>query len=329
MRRREDNSSVPVLIEGELARLVTTWPDARLCVALSGGLDSVALLAACVDLRTSHATLSVRAVHVHHGLQPEADDWQARCEELCRRLDVSLEVVRLALAPRRGESVEAEARDARYAAFAERLAFGEALLTAHHEDDQLETVLLQLMRGAGVAGLAAMPAVTALGAGLHARPMLRVPRDAVRGYAAERGLTWVDDPMNASERFGRGYLRARVTPALKARWPAAGRSVGRSARHLGEAQRLLDDLAAIDADAVSDGECLRVEPLLLLSRPRQANLLRWWLRRRGLRLPNAARLDAILDHVMPARPDARPRVDWPGGEVSRRGGRLYATVRAI
>jgi tRNA(Ile)-lysidine synthase len=325
MRARKEDRNVPAAVERELGRLIPAWPDAaRLCVALSGGVDSVALLAACARLRMRHPAVRLRAIHVHHGLQPEADDWQRRCEDLCLRLDVSLEIVRLDLAPRRGESVEAAARDARYAALAARLAPGEALLTAHHEDDQLETVLLQLCRGAGVAGLAAMPARAALGPGLHLRPMLGLGRDSIHGFARAIGLAWVDDPMNDAPRFDRGYLRRQVTPALRARWPAVARSVGRAAGHLAEAQCLLDDLAELDSREALDGDRLRVDRLRALARPRQANLLRWWLRQRGLGLPSTARLGTILDGVLRARPDRLPVVSWPTGEVRRYRGLLYA-----
>jgi len=319
--------TVPFLaaVEAALARLVPGWPEARLCVALSGGVDSVALLAACVELRVPHPTLRLRAIHVHHGLQSEADDWQARCEELCERLQVPLEVVRLALAPRRGESVEAEARDARYAALVERLAPGEALLTAHHEDDQLETVLLQLFRGAGVAGLAAMPAVTIFGGGLHVRPLLGLTRGAIAAWALEQGLDWVEDPMNASARFDRAFLRQQLTPALRNRWPAVARTVARAAGHLAEARGLLEDLAAIDGEPLLDEEGrLAVAGLMGLPRARQANMLRWWIRLQGLGAPSSARLGAIIDDVIPARGDAQPVVTWQTGEVRRYRGRLYA-----
>jgi tRNA(Ile)-lysidine synthase len=324
MNAGRKEGTVPFSVEQSLARLLPGWPEARLCVALSGGVDSVTLLAVCADLGASHAALRLRAVHVHHGLLPEAEGWLAHCEDLCRRLAVPLEVVRLGLEPRLGASVEAEAREARYEALAARLAPGEALLTAHHEDDQLETVLLQLMRGAGVAGLAAMPASAALGRGVHLRPLLGVAREALETEARSRGLDWVDDPMNSGLRFDRTFLRSQVTPALRQRWPAAGRAVARSARHLAEAQGLLDELAAMDAASVADGECLSVAPLADLARPRQANLVRWWLRSRGLGMPSTARLDSILDDVLTAAPDRLPVVTWPSGEVRRYRGQLHA-----
>lgn len=325
----KENRNIPFLIERSLSRLVPGWPDARLCVALSGGADSVVLLASCAALRAERPALALRAIHVHHGLQPEADAWQSGCEALCGRLDVALDVARIDLAPAAGESVEAQARAARYAALSARLAPGEALLTAHHQDDQLETVLLQLMRGAGVAGLAAMPEVAPLGRGLHLRPLLGVPRATIEAWARQQRLAWVEDPMNASERFDRGFLRARVTPALRSRWPTAGRTVARSARYLAEAQGLLDELAAIDAAAALDGKCLRAAALRALPAPRQANLLRWWLRERGLGTPPSRRLAATLGELLGARPDGAPVLRWDGGEVRRYRDRLYAMTPLV
>lgn len=322
----QERGSVPFSVEQTLAQLIPGWPDARLCVALSGGVDSVALLRICHEFRETWPILRLRAVHVHHGLQQGADEWQARCQALCARLDVPFEAVTLNLVPGPGESLEAQAREARYRKLAALLEPGEALLTAHHQDDQFETVLLQLFRGAGVSGLAAMPPLAPLGRGLHLRPMLQVARSAIEAYAREMGLDWVEDPMNAAARYSRGYLRREVTPVLRARWPAVARCVGRSASHLADARSLLDELAGIDAAVALDGKCLRVEALVALPRPRQTNLLRWWLRQRGLGLPSTARLAAILDDLLPARADAQPVVSWASGEVRRHRGRLYAML---
>ena len=307
-----------------LARLDPSGSTTGFCVALSGGLDSSALLHAMAALRDAPAARELRAMHVDHGLQPESAAWADRCRTLCHRLDVPLEVITLALALAPGASVEAEARDARYAALAARLRPGEWLLTAHHRDDQLETVLIQLLRGAGVAGLSAMPELTRLGPGWHARPLLALDRSAIAAYAGQQGLDWVRDPMNDSTRFDRGWLRAHVLPAIRERWPAASATVARSASHLGEARRLLDALAQSDAAGIADGGRLLIDGLQRLSQERQANLLRWWLRSRGLAPPPAARLAAALRELPAARADAAPLVRWPHGELRRYRGRLYA-----
>lgn len=307
-----------------LARLDPSGGATGYCVALSGGLDSSVLLHAMAALRDAPDARALRAVHVDHGLQPESAAWAERCRALCRRLGVPLEVVTLSLALAPGASVEAEARDARYAALAARLRPGEWLLTAHHRDDQLETVLIQLLRGAGVAGLAAMPELARLGAGWHARPLLGLDRPAIAAYAAQQGLDWVSDPMNESTRFDRGWLRERVLPAIRERWPAASATVARSAGHLAEARRLLDALAQADAAGIADGGRLVIDGLQRLSQERQVNLLRWWLRSRGLGPPPAARLATALRELPAARADATPLVRWPHGELRRYRGCLYA-----
>ena len=315
---------IPELLEQELSRLIPGWPNARLGIALSGGIDSTALLHACHRIRMRQPAMSLRALHVAHGLQPAAAGWPAICAALCASLDVPFEAIELELAPPPGASVEAAARDARYAALQSRLAPGEALLTAHHQDDQLETVLLQLFRGAGLAGLAAMPASTTLGDGLLLRPMLGVTRAEIEAYARATGIGRIEDPTNLSPRFDRGLLRRDVIPVLRVRWPSVARTVSRTARHAATAQGLLDELAAIDAVDGIEGDRLLVAHCLGLSRARQVNLLRWWLRRCGLGMPSEARLNSIIDDLLPARAGAQPVVAWPTGEVRRHRGWLHA-----
>ena len=186
-------------------------------------------------------------MHIDHGLHPNAKRW-ARTAALARRLGVPLRVLAVSVARARGASLEAAARDARYRCFAGSCAAGEALLTAHTQEDQLETVLLQLLRGCGLPGLAAMPALAPLGAGTLARPLLGVLAPAARAWVRARELTWVEDDTNLDERFDRNYLRRRVLPAVRQRWPGGGRAVARSARHAAEAQRLLVALARADLE---------------------------------------------------------------------------------
>ena len=315
----------PETLAASLAGLIPTYPDARLCVALSGGVDSVALLHAAHALVSGEPGLRLRALHVDHGLQQQSKDWTAHCRMQCDSLGVTLRVLELTLEVPKGASVEAEARRARYAALAAALEPGECLLTAHHADDQLETVLLQLFRGAGVAGLAAMPARAALGPGFHLRPLLRVERSQLESYADASGLNWVEDPMNRESRYDRSYLRHEVLPAVRARWPALARTVGRSAGHFATAQRLLEALAAADGTSLLDAQGrLETAGLVALPRDRQLNLLRWWTVRQGLGVPSTARLESLLRDAVPARDDAQPVVTWPTGEVRRHRGRLYA-----
>lgn len=309
-----------------LAAIDPDWREGSIAVALSGGLDSTVLLNALAAL-AARESLVLRALHVDHGLQPQSAAWAAACVEACGAAGVPLEVIALGLDPERGASIEAAAREARYAALGARLHDGERLLTAHHRDDQLETVLIQLLRGAGVSGLAAMPARARLGRGWQLRPLLEVDRSELAGYAARQGLAWQQDPMNVAPRFDRAYLRAHVLPAIRARWPAASTTVSRSASHLAAASRLLDGLAEDDAAGALDEGRLLLPSLDRLPRDRQVNLLRWWLRQEGLRPPPAARLTAALPDFLAARQDGAPALRWDSGEVRRYRGRLYAIAR--
>jgi tRNA(Ile)-lysidine synthase len=313
----------PERLASSLSAIDGSWRQARHCVALSGGLDSTVLLHAMAALLRGPA---LRAIHVDHGLQPESVTWANACRALCEQAGVPLEVVSLSLAPPAGASVEAAAREARYAALADRLQPDERLLTAHHRDDQFETVLIQLLRGAGVAGLAAMPARAPLGHGWHLRPLLDVDRAAIEAYARRHGLAWIDDPMNDALRYDRGWLRARVLPAIRERWPAAPATVARSATHVAEAARVLEEVAEADAAGLVDDGRLSVEGLRLLSHDRRFNLLRWWLAKQGLRAPPSARLASAMEAFLTARPDALPALRWDSGEVRRYRGRLYALL---
>ncbi len=312
----------------ELRRLPPGTEGSALVVALSGGLDSVVLLATLAALRAADRLgRPLRAVHVNHQLQAGARAWEAAARELCARLGVPLVVRRLRLVVARGASLEAVARAARYGALGAALAPGEVLLTAHHEDDQLETLLLQLMRGAGVAGLAAMPACARFGNGFLLRPLLAVPRAQILGAARAQGLRWQEDPSNAAVRFDRNYLRLRVLPALRARWPSAARVAARSASHLGEARELLDELAAADlarlARPGAGGPGLDRSELALLSGARQRNVVRAWIASQGLPVPDSRHLARILGELQRARADSKPLVAWRGAEVRRHGALLY------
>ncbi len=295
-------------------------------VAYSGGCDSHVLLQALAGLREQLA-VPLEAIHINHRLSDQADDWAEHCRRICTALELPLAEVTVHAHPRLGESPEAAAREARYNAWRELLQAGEGLLLAQHQDDQAETLLLQLLRGSGPKGLAAMPAVTEFAAGWLGRPLLGQSRAALRRYAGEQGLEWIEDPSNFDTDLDRNYLRHELLPILQARWPSASLTLSRAARHQGEASQLLEDLAAQDY-APCQGEhadCLRLAPLQALSPARQRNLLRYWLASvRQLPLPDSTHLNRILDEVLYAAPDAQPRVAWTGVEVRRYAGQLYA-----
>jgi tRNA(Ile)-lysidine synthase len=313
----------PEWLKGQLAQLLPEFPRAALCVAFSGGADSTALLAAVGALQPAQ----LRAIYVDHQLHADSARWGRHCRKVASSLGVRFEVRRVRVARGRGESLEAAARAARYAALGAALQPGEALLTAHHEDDQLETVLLQLLRGAGVAGLAAMPACAPLARGLLVRPLISVPRLQLRAWARTQALEWVEDASNADERLDRNYLRARVLPAILARWPAAPATVVRGARHAAEAQRILETLGAADVARASHGAMLSAAVLRALPPGRRRNAMRSWITRAGHLVPSARRLEEIAGPLLAARADAHPQVAWDGTIVQRQGDLLAIRAR--
>jgi tRNA(Ile)-lysidine synthase len=300
----------------------------RLCLALSGGLDSIALLQLLVQWRSrqraSHR-VELRAIHIDHQLRPASKTWAKHCRAVAREAGIPCTVVKVTVPKRRGESLEAAARDVRYAALAARLRPNEWLVTAHHLDDQLETLLLQLMRGAGVAGLAGMAAATSVPLPLW-RPLLQVSRAELSQWLQARGGRWVEDDSNLDERFDRNYLRHRIVPLLQARWPSASKTAARSAAHLGEARELLQALAEIDAAQVIEDGVVQIAALQTLDVARQRNLLRHWIALQGLTTPDAVHLERIRVELPAARTDAQPIVRWEGGEVRRFRQRLHALV---
>lgn len=300
----------------------------RLCVALSGGLDSTVLLAALAQLRGRPAGgWELRAVHVDHGLHADSAAWAARCRELADGLGVACAEVRVDARPAAGESPEAAAREARYGALARSLAPGEALLTAHHADDQLETILLQWLRGGGLRAVAGMPACAAFAAGWHLRPLLGFTRPDLEQWARQAGLAWLEDPSNLDPRFDRNYLRLDVLPAIRRRWPAAARTVGRVAEYAREAVEAEEAAAVADLERVADGAAVSLARLRALPDTRQRAVLRAWLRRLGLPLPSVRTMAALRRDLVAAAADRVPVVDWPGAAVRRYRGRLYAGLR--
>jgi tRNA(Ile)-lysidine synthase len=297
---------------------------------LSGGIDSTALLAALATVAAEWPRrLRLRAVHVNHGLHPDGKLWAAQCRAFARSQAVRLTVLAARVPRSGGGSLEAAARDARYALLGGVLEAGEFLLTAHHEDDQVETVLLQLFRGAGLAGLAAMPAIAPFAGGWLARPLLSRSRSELEEWVRGAGLTWVEDATNSDESLDRNYLRRRVLPLIRERWKGVGSAVARSARHSAEGQRLLDTLARADVDRASSGADLSVQTLRALEPDRRRNALRFWISRSGVRVPDSRRLEELAGPVIDARPDANPQVAWADAEVSRHADLLTLRVMSF
>jgi tRNA(Ile)-lysidine synthase len=311
-------------VDPALALVRLTGARPRVVVAFSGGVDSTVLAHALVRARRKLGGL--RLVHVDHRLQAASAQWSRRCARQARAWGVAFVGLRAHIHLDRGHSPEAAARDARYALLAATMQPGEVLVTAHHQDDQVETLLLQLFRGAGVAGLAAMPAITKFGPGRLARPLLDVPRAALEAYARTHGLRWSEDPTNAETIYARNYLRHRVLPAIRQRWVGVDASIARTARHMAEAQNLLHATALRDLNRVADGDGLSVAGLKALPRARRINALRVFIARTGIEVPHTAQFLEIAGSLLAARSDANPEQKIPGAVVRRRGGRLEIEV---
>jgi tRNA(Ile)-lysidine synthase len=329
-------------VAGQLASLVK--PGDRLVAGLSGGVDSVVLLDI---LHRLSARLGFRfsALHVNHQLSPNAARWSAFCRRICRARGIPFASAKVRV--RRGDSVEAAARAARYEVFARQAC--EFVVLAHHQDDQVETVLLQLLRGTGVKGLAGMPSLRKAEGGRRKaegkyasrslppssfllppsilRPLLDVTRAEILAYARRRGLEWIEDESNADIHFQRNFLRREVLPLLARRFPAYRGTVARVARHLAEADDLLAVLAAADGAGYLEDGTLEVAALARLSPPRARNLLRHFLAVRGEAMPGAARLDEALRQALHARRDAQVLVELDGSELRRFEGRLHVVPK--
>ncbi|WP_022975367.1 tRNA lysidine(34) synthetase TilS [Nevskia ramosa] len=293
---------------------------ARVLVAYSGGLDSTVLLHALAQ----RGPQELVAVHVHHGLQEAADGWARDGAVFCKSLGVPMILRRAAIAGDDAAGPEGAAREARYALLRAQMQSGDLLVTAHHRDDQAETVLLRLLRGAGVHGLAAMRPLTVFAPGQLWRPLLDQPRTALRAYAEQHGLSWIDDPHNEDPRYARSWLRREVMPGLRTRFGQTDPSLARAARLAAEAADLLDERAAEDHLQAAQGAALSVSRLLMLSAARRHNLIRWWLHEQGFRAPFANHLDLVDEQLLKPGPDATPRHAWPGCELRRYRDQLHA-----
>ncbi|PLZ02706.1 tRNA lysidine(34) synthetase TilS [Burkholderia sp. WAC0059] len=324
-----DSTGERIVLDALAAALFALPSDGHIALACSGGLDSSVLLDAAV--RVAGPARCV-VLHVHHGLSPNADRWLAHCEAAADALGVSFGARRVAVAQNSGLGVEAAARDARYRALDALCAeYGvRSLWLAQHADDQAETVLLQLLRGAGMAGLAAMAPVHGRPGGvLRVRPFLHLLRAQLERYAVARALHWVDDESNADTRYARNALRQNVMPTLAAHFPGYRDALARAAAHAASAQQLLDALAQLDlreAACDDDGEALERDALLALDEARALNLMRYWMRALGLPAASAARLnDALrqLRDVGDANGDHRLRVDHAGRRLRCYRGRVF------
>ncbi|WP_370604204.1 tRNA lysidine(34) synthetase TilS [Citrobacter braakii] len=292
-------------------------------VAFSGGLDSTVLLHQLVLWRAKNPEVALRAIHIHHGLSPQADNWVQHCESVCAQWLVPLVVERVHLEDD-GLGIEAQARRVRYQAFAQTLLPGEVLMTAQHLDDQCETFLLALKRGSGPAGLSAMGESSPFAGTQLIRPLLAQTREALEAWARQHELRWIEDESNQDDAYDRNFLRLRVTPLLQQRWPHFAQAVARSAALCAEQESLLDELLANDlADCVTAQGTLLLAPLMMMSSVRRAALLRRWLARLNAPMPSRDGLERIWQEVALAREDASPCFRLGEYEVRRYQSQLW------
>lgn len=294
----------------------------HLYIGYSGGLDSTVLL----SLIASYPELQskVTAIHVHHGLSLHADDWVAHCQKYCQHLKVPCKVVRVDLES--GANLEERARIARYQAFDTFISSQDALLLAHHQNDQCETVLLNLFRGAGLDGLSAMPEQRACGKGVLLRPLLHYPRQVLYNYAQCHALQWIEDGMNADCEWSRAYLRQKIIPLLQIKWPNLSATVAASAQHCQEAKNLLEAELSQNSPYLKDTK-LEITDALQAEPTRCAHLVRIWLKQHLQRPPSRACIQQILKTVIFANQDAVPSMQIEAWTLRRYRQTLYLLAK--
>lgn len=319
-RTNESPTNLPdthVFDSDQLARVLSRdfslAPGAKIYVAYSGGPDSTALLHALIETRRYH----VIAAYAHHGHEA-ADHWLQHCLDNCNAWQVKCVSETLMVTQDGVSSWEASARAARYTWLASLLTDDDVLATAHHLQDQAETVLAHLLRGAGVTGLSGIPAQRPLGRGTLIRPLLQFTPESLRDYLRERELGWIDDPSNRDFRYTRNRIRGTVLPVLQTYWPGVRATLAATAVRMRETDELLLDVGAMDLAKLGAGNGpVSVTGLRRLNQARQANLLRTWVRRQGLRLPPHKRLDQVLKHLVSGEPEPTAQVAWDATSIRR------------
>lgn len=289
-------------------------PNTPLLAAYSGGLDSHVLLhlLACSEYKNL-----LTAVHVNHGLMDDADNWSAHCQQVCDELDIPVHSEKVIVNKQHSQGLEAAAREVRYQALVKHVQENGVLLTAHHQDDQAETMLLQLLRGTGVPGLAAMAKVSHFKNVKLVRPLLEFSRKELEDYARNSDLQWIEDQSNQDTKFDRNYLRQNVLPVIKEKWPAANKQLSRSASHQAEASELLKRLAEQDLTVCqsSDSSSLELEKLLLLDNLSLKNALRYFINEKSLLAPSERQLRHILHQIRQPSVSGQHQINWSGGVV--------------
>ncbi|WP_455208965.1 tRNA lysidine(34) synthetase TilS [Kaarinaea lacus] len=313
------------VIQPVLSCLSETHGIKRYWLAYSGGIDSHVLLHVLANHQYVFSDAKFHALHINHALSPQADQWAEHCRSTCEQLQIPFIAIDVDATPRSGESPEARAREVRYQAIGRLIKPHDCLLTAHHQDDQVETVLLQLMRGSGPKGLAAMPQWAGFHSGHLARPLIQVRREDIHAYAVANKLKWITDESNLDTKYDRNFIRHEIVPRLSQRWPSLAQTVSRSARYCAEAVEILDhDAQHVLRQINPDGlPFLPVSKLVQLSKAQQRNVLRYWIHQHGMNTPSSTRLEQVIEKILHAAPDASPKVSWGGCEVRRYRDQLY------
>lgn len=299
----------------------------RYLVAFSGGLDSTVLLFLLKQALACDSQAELYAIHIHHGLQTEADGWTRHCQDICRQWQIPLSLIHVQAKAAAGESPEAAARAARYQAIKQHMTPYTVLVTGHHQDDQVETLLLQLLRGASAKGLSAMPTWKTLATGWHYRPLLMHSRQQLQAIAHAHQLTWIQDPSNECRQFARNRLRHDILPVLAEYWPGYRKTLSRSADLLARHEDLLQQFAQEQlAQLGATAHALPLKAFSQFNLDRQALLLRTWLAQQSLAMPNAAKLRQFLQDLQQARPERHPQLRWAHWQLYRHRHRLHWQV---
>jgi len=305
--------------------ILSEYPDTETCwIAYSGGLDSHVLLHVLVSIQNKIKPKLV-AVHINHGISKDADLWVKHCQKICEDYEIEFQTFSVDLSHKSDKGTEAFAREKRYEVLGNLINSHDLLFTAHHMDDQLETILLQLMRGAGPDGLVGMPQVREFSKGNLVRPFLDYSREELHDYALSESLRWVDDESNKSNKYDRNFLRNTIIPELITRWPGALKTVQRAAKHQAEARSLINEISRSDLEVVCESKYTKVDISKFdnLSNIRKKNVLRAWIKKNKLEIPDAQIIEKIITEVVHANTDRNPCVKWKGAEIRRYRGYLY------
>ena len=305
--------------------ILSGYPDAETCwIAFSGGLDSHVLLHILACIKNEIKSRLV-AVHVNHGINQDAESWEKHCRAICKNYGIELLTFTVDLSGKSGKGTEAHAREKRYEVFYDLIRVNDLLLTAHHVNDQIETMLLQLMRGSGPDGLVGMPQSREFSKGFLVRPLLDISREEIHDYALSESLNWVEDESNKSIKYDRNFLRNKIIPELLSHWPSALKTMQRAIGHQVDARNLINEISIIDLTTICDDDITKVSlpKLESLSFIRRKNVLRAWIKKNNLETPNTNIIERINEEVIHADVDKNPCVKWTGAEVRRYRGYIY------